>query len=156
MCAWLALLQVCTYLLQSRTALSRVSQAALVHAGIPIEKVSSDESEKLIKMEETLHTRVIGQEEAVVAISRAIRRARVGQCFAAFLSCMSRMYNIIQLMQDYCWHALLQPASKFFTSTCYQTLVSQCLHEYTCAMQCFTCHTTKPATGLPQMHTGII
>ncbi|KAK9823819.1 hypothetical protein WJX72_005723 [[Myrmecia] bisecta] len=46
--------------------------------GIPIEKVSSDESERLIKMEEVLHTRVIGQEEAVVAISRAIRRARVG------------------------------------------------------------------------------
>lgn len=46
--------------------------------GIPIEKVSSDESERLIKMEETLHGRVIGQEEAVVAISRAIRRARVG------------------------------------------------------------------------------
>ena len=50
-------------------------------AGIPIEKVSSDESERLIKMEETLHTRVIGQEEAVVAISRAIRRARVGMQF---------------------------------------------------------------------------
>ena len=48
-------------------------------AGIPIEKVSSDESERLIKMEETLHNRVIGQEEAVVAISRAIRRARVGE-----------------------------------------------------------------------------
>ena len=47
--------------------------------GIPIEKVSSDESQKLIKMEETLHNRVIGQEEAVVAISRAIRRARVGE-----------------------------------------------------------------------------
>lgn len=46
--------------------------------GIPIEKVSSDESARLIKMEETLHNRVIGQEEAVVAISRAIRRARVG------------------------------------------------------------------------------
>jgi ATP-dependent Clp protease ATP-binding subunit ClpC len=46
--------------------------------GIPIEKVSSDETERLIKMEETLHTRVIGQEEAIVAISRAIRRARVG------------------------------------------------------------------------------
>ena len=41
--------------------------------------MSSDESEKLIKMEETLHNRVIGQEEAVVAISRAIRRARVGK-----------------------------------------------------------------------------
>jgi ATP-dependent Clp protease ATP-binding subunit ClpC len=46
--------------------------------GIPIEKVSSDETERLIKMEETLHTRVIGQEEAILAISRAIRRARVG------------------------------------------------------------------------------
>ena len=41
-------------------------------------QVSSDESARLIKMEETLHGRVIGQEEAVVAISRAIRRARVG------------------------------------------------------------------------------
>lgn len=46
--------------------------------GIPIEKVSSDETQRLIKMESTLHTRVIGQEEAIVAISRAIRRARVG------------------------------------------------------------------------------
>ncbi|BDA42950.1 ATP-dependent Clp protease ATP-binding subunit ClpA homolog [Coccomyxa sp. Obi] len=46
--------------------------------GIPVEKVSSDESERLIKMEEVLHKRVIGQEEAVVAIARAIRRARVG------------------------------------------------------------------------------
>jgi ATP-dependent Clp protease ATP-binding subunit ClpC len=46
--------------------------------GIPVNKVSSDESERLLKMEDTLHDRVIGQEEAVVAISRAIRRARVG------------------------------------------------------------------------------
>jgi ATP-dependent Clp protease ATP-binding subunit ClpC len=46
--------------------------------GIPIEKVSSDETERLVKMEEVLHGRVIGQEEAVTAISRAIRRARVG------------------------------------------------------------------------------
>ena len=46
--------------------------------GIPIEKVSSDETQRLIKMEEVLHGRVIGQEEAVTAISRAIRRARVG------------------------------------------------------------------------------
>ena len=46
--------------------------------GIPIEKVSSDETERLVKMEEVLHNRVIGQEEAVTAISRAIRRARVG------------------------------------------------------------------------------
>jgi ATP-dependent Clp protease ATP-binding subunit ClpA len=40
--------------------------------------VSSDETQRLIKMEEVLHGRVIGQEEAVTAISRAIRRARVG------------------------------------------------------------------------------
>eukprot|EP01025_Chloroclados_australasicus_P061591 TRINITY_DN809_c0_g1_i1.p1 TRINITY_DN809_c0_g1~~TRINITY_DN809_c0_g1_i1.p1 ORF type:complete len:951 (-),score=137.11 TRINITY_DN809_c0_g1_i1:336-3068(-) len=46
--------------------------------GIPVEKVSSDESDKLVHMESVLHKRIIGQEEAVVAISRAIRRARVG------------------------------------------------------------------------------
>jgi ATP-dependent Clp protease ATP-binding subunit ClpC len=46
--------------------------------GIPVEKVSIDESSRLLKMEETLHKRVIGQDEAVKAISRAIRRARVG------------------------------------------------------------------------------
>ncbi|KAJ4963409.1 hypothetical protein NE237_023348 [Protea cynaroides] len=45
---------------------------------IPVEKVSSDESDRLLKMEETLHKRVIGQDEAVKAINRAIRRARVG------------------------------------------------------------------------------
>ena len=43
-----------------------------------IAQVSSDESKRLLEMEGTLHKRVIGQEEAVVAISRAIRRARVG------------------------------------------------------------------------------
>lgn len=46
--------------------------------GVPVEKVSVDESDRLLKMEETLHRRVIGQDEAVKAISRAIRRARVG------------------------------------------------------------------------------
>ncbi|EYU21822.1 hypothetical protein ABFS82_09G076700 [Erythranthe guttata] len=46
--------------------------------GIPVDKVSTDESDRLLKMEDTLHTRVIGQDEAVKAISRAIRRARVG------------------------------------------------------------------------------
>ncbi|MCH90009.1 chaperone protein ClpC chloroplastic-like, partial [Trifolium medium] len=46
--------------------------------GIPVDKVSVDESDRLLKMEETLHKRIIGQDEAVEAISRAIRRARVG------------------------------------------------------------------------------
>ncbi|KAM0905429.1 hypothetical protein ACQ4PT_017399 [Festuca glaucescens] len=60
-----------------------VTEADIQHivsswTGIPVEKVSSDESDRLLKMEETLHQRVIGQDEAVKAISRAIRRARVG------------------------------------------------------------------------------
>jgi len=45
---------------------------------IPIEKLTEKESERLLKLEEVLHTRVIGQYEAVKSISRAIRRARVG------------------------------------------------------------------------------
>ncbi|KAJ0903825.1 putative UVR domain, ATPase, AAA-type, core, P-loop containing nucleoside triphosphate hydrolase [Helianthus annuus] len=60
-----------------------VTEADIQHivsswTGIPVEKVSTDESDRLLNMEETLHTRIIGQDEAVKAISRAIRRARVG------------------------------------------------------------------------------
>jgi len=46
--------------------------------GIPLKKLSVSESEKLLNMEETLHQRLIGQDEAVKAVSRAIRRGRVG------------------------------------------------------------------------------
>lgn len=46
--------------------------------GIPVNKLTESESEKLLHMEDTLHQRLIGQEEAVKAISRAVRRARVG------------------------------------------------------------------------------
>jgi ATP-dependent Clp protease ATP-binding subunit ClpC len=46
--------------------------------GIPVDKVSSDEGTRLMDMEATLHKRLIGQEEAVVACARAIRRARTG------------------------------------------------------------------------------
>jgi ATP-dependent Clp protease ATP-binding subunit ClpC len=46
--------------------------------GIPVNKLSKTESEKLLLMEDTLHSRIIGQEQAVSAVSRAIRRARVG------------------------------------------------------------------------------
>lgn len=54
--------------------------AAVVAAwtGIPVEKVNADESERLLKMEDVLHQRLIGQEDAVKAIARAVRRARVG------------------------------------------------------------------------------
>ncbi|XP_066351190.1 chaperone protein ClpC4, chloroplastic-like [Miscanthus floridulus] len=46
--------------------------------GVPIHELSTDETTKLLRMEEALHGRIIGQHEAVTAISRAIRRARVG------------------------------------------------------------------------------
>ena len=46
--------------------------------GIPVKRLAEEESERLMKMEEELHKRVIGQDEAVKAISKAIRRGRVG------------------------------------------------------------------------------
>ncbi len=46
--------------------------------GVPVNKLTETESEKLLHMEDTLHQRLIGQEDAVKAVSRAIRRARVG------------------------------------------------------------------------------
>ncbi len=46
--------------------------------GIPVVSLTQEESEKLLKMEEILHNRVIGQDEAVKAVSKAIRRGRVG------------------------------------------------------------------------------
>ncbi|MEG4004636.1 ATP-dependent Clp protease ATP-binding subunit [Microcoleus sp. Pol11C1] len=46
--------------------------------GVPVSKLTESESELLLHMEDTLHQRLIGQEEAVSAVSRAIRRARVG------------------------------------------------------------------------------
>jgi ATP-dependent Clp protease ATP-binding subunit ClpC len=46
--------------------------------GIPVTKISGSESARLLKMEDTLHERIIGQKHAVIAVSKAIRRARVG------------------------------------------------------------------------------
>jgi len=46
--------------------------------GIPVTKITGSESERLLKMEETIHERIIGQKHAVISVSKAIRRARVG------------------------------------------------------------------------------
>lgn len=46
--------------------------------GIPVTKITGSESERLLRMEDTIHERIIGQKHAVVAVSKAIRRARVG------------------------------------------------------------------------------
>jgi len=46
--------------------------------GIPVKKLAEEETEKLLRMEDILHERVVGQDEAVKAVSRAVRRARAG------------------------------------------------------------------------------
>lgn len=55
-----------------------IAQVVASWTGIPVSKLAEEETERLLKMEEILHQRVIGQEEAVKAISKAIRRARAG------------------------------------------------------------------------------
>ncbi|MBO4885895.1 MAG: ATP-dependent Clp protease ATP-binding subunit, partial [Clostridia bacterium] len=46
--------------------------------GIPVKRMTEDEASRLVHLEDTLHSRVIGQSEAVTAVSRAVRRARAG------------------------------------------------------------------------------
>ncbi len=55
-----------------------VAEVISVMTGVPVTKLTEGESERLLKLEDTLHERVIGQSDAVTAISKAIRRARVG------------------------------------------------------------------------------
>ena len=55
-----------------------VEKIVSVWTKVPVTKLAEKESEKLLKLEQTLHQRVIGQEDAVVAVSKAVRRGRVG------------------------------------------------------------------------------
>lgn len=55
-----------------------VAEVISVMTGVPVTKLTEGESERLLHLEDTLHARVIGQSDAVTAISKAIRRARVG------------------------------------------------------------------------------
>ena len=55
-----------------------VSDVVSNWTGIPVTKITGSESARLLKMEDTIHERIIGQKHAVVAVSKAIRRARVG------------------------------------------------------------------------------
>ena len=55
-----------------------IAQIVASWTGVPVQKLTESESAKLLNMEDTLHQRLIGQDEAVKAVSRAIRRARVG------------------------------------------------------------------------------
>ena len=55
-----------------------IAQIVSSWTGIPVKKLAEEESERLMRLEETLHRRVVGQDEAVAAVSRAVRRARAG------------------------------------------------------------------------------
>ncbi|MGO4890088.1 ATP-dependent protease ATP-binding subunit ClpC [Anaerobacillus sp. MEB173] len=55
-----------------------IAQVVASWTGVPVSKLAEEETERLLRMEEILHNRVIGQEEAVKAISKAVRRARAG------------------------------------------------------------------------------
>ncbi|MBZ4688215.1 MAG: ATP-dependent Clp protease ATP-binding subunit ClpC [Clostridia bacterium] len=63
---------------QSRVTAEDIANVVASWTGIPVSKLQEEESEKLLKLEKILHERVIGQEEAVKAVARAIRRARAG------------------------------------------------------------------------------
>ncbi|HET9660063.1 MAG TPA: ATP-dependent Clp protease ATP-binding subunit [Thermomicrobiales bacterium] len=55
-----------------------IAQVASMWTGIPVYRIAGEESERLLKMEEALHERIIGQEEAIEAMAKAVRRARAG------------------------------------------------------------------------------
>ena len=55
-----------------------IAQVVSMWTGIPVIRISAEESERLLHMEDALHGRVIGQQEAIQTISRAVRRARAG------------------------------------------------------------------------------
>ncbi len=57
---------------------NEIAEVVAMWTRIPVKKLAEKESEKLLKLEETLHKRVIGQQEAVTAVSKAMRRGRVG------------------------------------------------------------------------------
>ncbi|KTC62816.1 ATP-dependent chaperone ClpB [Pseudomonas fluorescens ABAC62] len=65
-------------LLRSKVTEEEIAEVVSKWTGIPVSKMLEGERDKLLKMEHLLHQRVIGQEEAVVAVSNAVRRSRAG------------------------------------------------------------------------------
>jgi ATP-dependent Clp protease ATP-binding subunit ClpC len=55
-----------------------VAEVVAMWTGIPVMRIAGEESERLLQMEEALHKRIVGQDEAIEAISKAVRRARAG------------------------------------------------------------------------------
>ncbi|GAA0469939.1 ATP-dependent protease ATP-binding subunit ClpC [Alkalibacillus silvisoli] len=62
----------------SEVTLDDIAHVVSTWTGVPVSKLAKDDKEKLLNLEKTLHDRVIGQDEAVKAVSKAVRRARAG------------------------------------------------------------------------------
>ncbi|MGV8644276.1 hypothetical protein ACV35T_33005, partial [Pseudomonas aeruginosa] len=65
-------------LLRNKVTDEEIAEVVSKWTGIPVSKMLEGEREKLLRMEQELHRRVIGQDEAVVAVSNAVRRSRAG------------------------------------------------------------------------------
>jgi ATP-dependent Clp protease ATP-binding subunit ClpC len=55
-----------------------IAEVVAMWTGVPVVRIAGEESERLLQMEQALHERIVGQDEAVEAISKAVRRARAG------------------------------------------------------------------------------
>jgi ATP-dependent Clp protease ATP-binding subunit ClpB len=76
--ATLATLQGPGSLLREEVTADNIAEIVSAWTGVPVTKLMEGELEKLVKMEERLHQRVVGQDEAIEAVSDAVRRARAG------------------------------------------------------------------------------
>jgi ATP-dependent Clp protease ATP-binding subunit ClpB len=76
--AALAALQGPGSLLREEVTADNIAEIVSAWTGVPVTKLMEGELEKLVKMEERLHLRVVGQDEAIEAVSDAVRRARAG------------------------------------------------------------------------------
>ena len=63
---------------QPRLGGEDIAEVVSMWTGIPTMRIAGEESERLMQMEAALHNRIVGQEEAIIAISKAVRRARAG------------------------------------------------------------------------------
>jgi ATP-dependent Clp protease ATP-binding subunit ClpC len=63
---------------QPRLSDEDIAEVVAMWTGIPVMRIAGEESERLMQMEEALHERIVGQHEAIVAISKAVRRSRAG------------------------------------------------------------------------------
>lgn len=63
---------------QPRLVGEDISEVVAMWTGIPVTRIANEESERLMEMEDKLHERIVGQHDAIVAISKAVRRARAG------------------------------------------------------------------------------